>query len=330
MRKAIYTVLICVLLNLLIISNDVYAFEMKDSNIEKYGVTTQGALPCVGKPKVLVFYTTFLGGEQNWDRSASEVEKFFFDRSSEDAASLSNYYYNSSYGKVEIQGTLYEYTTKEDTSYYSSPGQVLDEIIEYYKDSIEWSDYDTNNDGYLDGVYLVARTRHSWGGPNFVSNYDNEVKGVKICKMCFIDSGDLGTLCHETCHMFGPADMYAGVGLNPKGTMTDTIMESKNYGGDLPGITKFVLGWIDNPIFISETGKVDVELKSYSTDGEIIIVYPNGDETNPNWYVIEYLTKEVNNHYEGVRIWRTSMNLDENYNINGSTEFSSGMPSSPY
>ncbi len=299
------------------------------SNIQDFGALTPGALPCVGSPKILVFYTTFVGGNQNWTLSKEEVESFFLDRTP-GVESLSNYYYTSSYGKVEIVGDVYEYTTQYDTGHYNDVGQVMDEIIEYYKDEIRWEDYDTNHDGYLDGVYLVARTKHSWGGPNFVSTYSKSLGDVCICKACFIDSQDMSTLCHETCHMFGPADMYVGVGLNPAGTKTDTIMESCGLGGDLPGITKFVLGWIDNPNFIKGTGTFELTLDSYSTNSEIAIIFPNGDSSNENWMVMEYLTPEGNNHYKGVRIWKTCMNLDENYNIRGSSEFASGMPSSPY
>ncbi len=299
------------------------------SNIQDFGALTPGALPCVGKPKILVFYTTFTGGEQNWGMDKGTVEKYFFDRS-QNAQSLSNYYYTSSYGKVEIVGDVYEYTTQYDTGHYNDVGQVLDEIVEHYKKKIKWDDYDSNKDGYVDGVYVIARTKHSWGGPNFVGEISKDLGNVSICKACFLDSQDLNTICHETCHMFGPADMYAGMGLNPSGTKTDTIMDQSGLGGDLPGITKFVLGWIDNPNFIKGTGTFELTLDSYSTNSEIAIIFPNGDSANENWMVMEYLTPEGNNYYKGVRIWKTCMNLDENYNIRGSSEFSSGMPSSPY
>jgi len=305
--------------------------------VDTIHATVKGALPCIGKPKILVFYTTFTGGDPKWSKTIEELEDFFFSPELKyttdsslaysKADSLRSYYYRSSYGKVDIQGDVFEYQTKYDTSHYTDLNMVLDEIIEHYRNTINWDNYDSNNDGYIDGVYVIPRTYHSWESGSFVGTYSNTVGNKRIAKGCFLNAESLTTACHETCHMFGPADMYWGVGVNPNGINTHCIMESEL--GDLPGITKFVLGWIDYPNFISGYGTKKLTLPSYSTDSEIAIIYPNGDSDNDNWFILEYVTNASNNRFNGIRIWRSNMNLDEYYNIRDA-ENAIGMPSSPY
>ena len=311
-----------------------------NSNVNTIHATTVGAMPCVGEAKILVFYTDFLNGASNWSKTKEEVENMFFSEEGKtdaslaysDSDSLRSFYYRSSYGKVDITGRVFEYQTQKDTSYYTSTSTVLDEIIDYYEDIINWDDYDANEDGYIDGIYLIARNKHSWTGPNFVGNYANEVGGKKICKACFLDSEDLLTACHETCHMFGPADMYANVSLNPGGIATESIMDGGR--GDLPSATKFILGWLDNVKFVDLTNTGTFDLRSYSNYSDVLVVYPNGNSDNRNWFFIEYVTREGNNltyglNY-GLRVWKSQMHLDEDYNIVGSKNYSSGMPRSPY
>ncbi len=310
----------------------------ENSNVDTIHALTKGALPCIGEARILVFYVDFKNGAENWPYTVEAVESMFFsEKGKTDASiayseedSLRSVYYRSSYGKVDITGDVYEYETKYDTSYYADIPMVLDEVIEYYRDTINWNDYDGNNDGYIDGIYLIARNLHSFGGPNTVTGYLNTVGDKEICKACFLDSHDMFTVCHETCHMFGPADMYESVGVNPSGINTYCFME-EGYG-DLPSPTKFVLGWLDNVKFVDKDTAGKYELKSYSKSGDVLIIYPNGDETNRNWIFVEYVTPEGNNPQaeEGLRVWKTQMNLDEDYNINGAKEYCFGMPASPY
>ena len=289
---------------------------LADNSDSQSSAAYPGCMPSIGNPKVLVFYVTLPEGTPAWDLDIAGVENLFF---SETGESLRTFYEKSSYEKLHIDGTVYEYTTKQDVSYYTSAEMIIDEIIEEYQNTINWDDYDVNQDGCIDGIYIVPKTEYIWDGPNFVSAYGQSIGNLTTNQYCLMRSQDLITLCHETCHMFGIPDIYAGSGLNPQGSNTDSIMDddgSEHQGtGDLPGILKYALGWIDNPIFFSGTGTRDMTLQSVSTNGEIAIIYPNGDTGNNNWMVVEYLTKDANNHHSGVRIWKTKILRDEDNSI---------------
>lgn len=327
-------------------ATEVKASEIEDtyylhegSNVDTIHATAVGALPCIGEAKILVFYVDFKNGDLVSSRTTEELEEMFFSEKAKERMDLSygeedslrSFYYRSSYGRVDITGDVYEYVTKEDTSYYQDIGTVLDEIIEYYRDTISWDDYDGNQDGCIDGIYVVARKSHSFGGPNFVGSYHNKVASKEIKKACFLTSDDLATTMHETCHMFGPADMYAGVCVNPSGVYIDCIMDGA-MAGDLPSPTKFVLGWLNGVKFIDSENCGAFNLKSYDEKGDVLIIYPEGDSDNRNWFFVEYMKKNGMNPFsgEGIRVWRTQMNLDEKYNVSGATETTNAMINSPY
>lgn len=62
----------------------------------------------------------------------------------------------------------------------------------------------------------------------------------------------------------------------------------------------------------------------------MIIIHPNGDIANDNWFVVEYVTNEANNRYNGIRIWRTNMSpLDAEHNIEGADTITIGRPQGP-
>ena len=325
-------------------SNSYYLSE--NSNVDTIHATTVGAMPCIGEAKILVFYTDFGGEAVNLTKTKEEVEDLFFSEkgktdpslaySEED--SLRSYYYRSSYGKLDITGSVFEYQAKNDINYYENLYMVLDEIIEHYKDSINWNEYDGNNDGYIDGIYVVSKQYHSWADASWVQGYQNEVDGKTFALACLLLNDDLSTICHETCHMFSIPDMYSKVNLNNGGLWTASIMNEGQ--GDLPSPAKFVLGWLDNAVFISSDNEGAFDLRSYTNYGDVLIVYPNGNKSNRNWFFIEYVTKEGNNNNQtnfvggpdkyGIRVWKTQMMLDEDYDVIGEAELAAGWIPTPF
>lgn len=123
-------------------------------------------IPSLGNPKVLVIPVQF--SNYTLDRSGytvSEIEKAFFG-TSEDTGfeSLKSYYHKSSYGKLTIDGdVLAPYTANEPANYYANKYNqygigdeiILEEVLNYYDDTIDFSEYDYDKDGSIDGIYLI-------------------------------------------------------------------------------------------------------------------------------------------------------------------------------
>lgn len=143
-----------------------------------YGVTI--GLPSIGNPKVLVIPVEFTDYPADKTMKSS-LEKALFG-ASEDTGweSLKTYYNKSSYGKLNIDGTVLEpFNTGKSTSYYNNlykqylndlekynnyetdeypdnvEYQIIKDALDYYDDQINYKDYDYNGDGYIDSIYLI-------------------------------------------------------------------------------------------------------------------------------------------------------------------------------
>lgn len=144
--------------------------------------------------------------------------------------SIRNFYLRSSYGKLEISGNVLGwYTAKYNRDHYNeNREELIKEAISYYKkNGHDFSQYDANNDGIIDALYV------EWAGPNtgwasfwwscqpsFGEKGDFVVDGkrLKHYVWCEYPSYNLkewekagynaNVDIHETGHMLGLPDYY--------------------------------------------------------------------------------------------------------------------------
>jgi len=314
-----------------------------------YSAAGYGSMPCIGNPKIIVFLILFPGESiTDFTYSLADVEDFFFGESGKSNPthqldSMRSYYWRSSYGKLDVTGTVIPYTTKYayGADEYKNGSGVIDdrnylfrEVLEYadYSAIDDWNLYDMNNDGYIDGlVFATMRsTAHSGG---YSSNSLNFTLGNGKKTFPYIYTPGLGsrtriqsvcTIAHEIFHHFGLSDFYAQMGVNRAGTGASSIMcppgivhgdteLARTLLGDIPGITKYIYGWI-NPQHIASGGETQVTLSSFSDTPSMAVIHANGDIGDMNWFIVEYITKSNNNintqHLEsggGLRIWLVKM-----------------------
>lgn len=297
------------------------------------GVLANG-IPSVGSPKVLVIPVEFSDTTlSSVGVTRSNIEKGFFGSSSDTGwESLSSFYEKSSYGALKLSGTvLPTYKAKKTSTYYSNlynkNGEgditILEEVLDYYDSSIDFSEYDYNNDGFIDGIYLVYAHKQDyedsnlwWAWQNWAAAYDLNQKydGVKANYFMWasagfilegIDTGDgydyfdyeamydsslklnMHTFIHETGHMFGLDDYYDYDSNNgPSGGLGGADIMDYTVGDHCP-FSKMMLGWV-NPIIVLDT--VTLEISSFTKTGQCIMI-PKGF-TN-NGYFTEYLTIDL-------------------------------------
>lgn len=154
-------------------------FGVSEINKKQKLQITHGT-PSIGNPNVLVIPIAFSNRVVPTD-AVERIEKAFFGTEEETGwESLRSYYLKSSYGALEISGTVLEpYYTNKSTSYYdnlydsyitklglkklgliketpiSVDKVILKEALEYYDNLIDYSKYDLDQDGYIDSVQLV-------------------------------------------------------------------------------------------------------------------------------------------------------------------------------
>lgn len=297
------------------------------------GILANG-IPSVGSPKVLVIPVEFSDTTlSSVGVTRSNIEKGFFGTSSDTGwESLSSFYEKSSYGALKLSGTvLPTYKAKKTSTYYSNlynkNGEgditILEEVLDYYDSSIDFSEYDYNNDGFIDGIYLVYAHKQDyedsnlwWAWQNWAAAYDLNQKydGVKANYYMWasagfilegIDTGNgydyfdyeamydsslklnMHTFIHETGHMFGLDDYYDYDSNNgPSGGLGGADIMDYTVGDHCP-FSKMMLGWV-NPIIVLDT--VTLEISSFTKTGQCIMI-PKGF-TN-NGYFTEYLTIDL-------------------------------------
>lgn len=132
----------------------------------------ENVCPSVGDVNLLVIPVHLPGSTFNTPEIKEDIEKVFFGKDDDDNGymSLSEYYYESSFGKLNFEGFVTDWF---DVSKYTSidsldditmgtNGTIVTEIL---RAATEWAfdtytdlsrqDYDQNHDGSIDGIWLV-------------------------------------------------------------------------------------------------------------------------------------------------------------------------------
>lgn len=113
----------------------------------------EGACPCRGNVKMLVI--NIIASTSSNELTGEEVSELFFgDHYSYGKRddNLTDYFESVSYGKFSVYGEVVDYTTDHD---FSSGLPDLEEIITDVLDDVDVSEYDSNNDGYIDAISLL-------------------------------------------------------------------------------------------------------------------------------------------------------------------------------
>lgn len=148
----------------------------------------KSVMPSLGDVNLLVIPVHLPGGnEYKTDKVKSDIEKVFFgdkDDSSLGFKSVKQYYSEASYGKFNLSGTVtdwFDATTlvsdvKDITS--GTEGTIVNKIL---RGAVDWAgssqginlkDFDNNEDGNIDGVYLVY-DHLDWTTENYIQHESN-------------------------------------------------------------------------------------------------------------------------------------------------------------
>lgn len=322
----------------LITPDDVTIVDTLHSAEDNKHYNTQ-VLPSIGDVNLLVIpvlipgYTNFTLGEfdesvteeERLEEVRSDIETSFFGKTEETGyESVKSYYYKSSFGKLNLGGVVTEwFDVANYTSYTSASSITIDATYDIAEAAVNWalttqgvnaSDYDYDNDGFIDGVWLVYSAEDyanngpytddlnywaytSWGNqdknPNPNRNeyyynlfgwasYDFMYEGYGASEV------DAHTFIHETGHFLGLNDYYSDRSIyNPVGKtdmMDGNIIDQNSY-------SKMLLGWTKP--YIATSGAT-IEIGSMEEENQLIVVLPDGAEFDGSFDPFsEYLLIEL-------------------------------------
>ena len=258
------------------------------------------------------------------------------------------------YGPYRLDSVMSYYGQNDRSGLDMHPDQmVVDAVAKLASDSlvdINFADYDTDNDGYMDNLFVYyAGYGENEGAPEnsvwphawevyeeYVKGqlvYDgkqikgyactSELQGTSGVLMCGI-----GTFCHEFGHVLGLPDFYVTDYSSQHKTLGDwDIMDAGAYlnGGNTPPTysahERFYLGWL-TPEILNETG--DFELEELQKSNKAYIVTSTGEHNldggNPDpatYFLLENRQKIGWDRYlpgHGLMITKTIYNENNWYN----------------
>ncbi|MDR2828000.1 MAG: hypothetical protein LBV51_01100, partial [Acholeplasmatales bacterium] len=231
----------------------------------------------------------------------SLIEKGFFGTSADTGwESVSSFYNKSSFSKVSFNGVVlspytYNVTASKFASDYKVSGEyysdyyAIRDSLNYHKNNIDFSSFDTNFDGLLDGIYLIYARPYETSNDlwwayqyEYISTVVPAIGDLKYNNpgdttyyrpssymwasySFFLDKLGLPsipinaeTFIHETGHMFGFPDLYDyDKGNKNTGGLGGADMMDYNVGDHGP-FNKIIWGWLTPQIVTS-----DAKIKLY-------------------------------------------------------------------
>jgi len=220
---------------------------------------------------------------------SSEFNSHLFSSNPASPRSLTDYYDEISYGNFHLTGeTVGWFTADYNKAYYGGNNAygndknhlaLIRETFEKADSYVDYSKYDSDNDGFVDAVIVVHSGRGEessggeaddlWSRNGTIDPPYNSADGVKVARftiqpeMLWSVKMPVGVFCHEFGHILGLPDLYDvdyssnGIGLfglmgfGSWNTTTDWAGETPAH---MCAWSKYKLGWF-NPTPITSNGQ---------------------------------------------------------------------------
>lgn len=291
----------------------------------------RGVTPSSGNVNMLVIMVEFSDFPHRYE--LADYQKIFKGPMNEaDQLSFEEYYRKASYGQLNFnvdfagwytaKGSIYDYGHRN--GYESARNMVVDAIQMADKD-VDFSKYDNDNDGIVDGVIVLqagygaeegSKIQYIWS--HKWSVVDQMVDGKIFNEYCVVpgvrNTGivDIGIIAHEVGHLLGQPDLYdtsnktAGVGY------WDMMATGSWAGGghqpaDFSAWTKDRWGWINIQDITGEYGDYDLSPSGEAAEHYYRINTPVEEE----YFLLEYRdnkTWEQGIPGSGLAIWHVNEN----------------------
>jgi M6 family metalloprotease-like protein len=267
----------------------------RDSQLKSSGIQSS-TFPPTGKRKLLMILVNFVDKTPTYTQE--DFNRYMNEENYGGIGSFRDFYLENSYGKLDITTTVTRWVTLSRAhSFYGRDNdknayQVVIEAIDQLDDEIDFSEFDNDGDGIVDGLAIIHQGQgeeftgsdpdniwsHSWALSSalypqnppkkdgvYINSYTIQpeiMAGRKNTKISTI-----GVMCHEFGHNLGAPDYYDTDGKN-NGTGQWDIMAAGSWNGTsgnrpahFTAYQKEEFGWLE---LKTVTESADVELKPLS------------------------------------------------------------------
>lgn len=326
-------------------------------------------LPHTGTPKVPVILVEFCDSTFKVPDPAKAFGKYLnaeelFNATDDpemgrNYGSVKRYFKDMSFGKFAPEFDVYgPVTLDKPLKYYGGGNSAYENMNDLFKDACtaidgetDFSQYDSNGDGYIDLVYIIyAGYSQSWGGNStdcihpksgvltnnimldgktvYRYGVNNELNATpeNQASLGLLING-IGLFCHEFSHCMGLPDMYPTPGSEAERCANQNLdywdlMDAGEYTQDGYRPTEYTawererFGWMT--IDTLDTA-CDVTLKTLAEGGKAYRILNDADDTGKEYYIVENVQRKDWNRYllgHGMLVYHVDYD-DYNFSLGG-------------
>ena len=264
---------------------------------------------------------SFTATQSDFNKLANQVNY----KSGNYQGSMYDYFYAQSEGQFRLTfDVVGPYTVSQNCSYYGGndsndndkyPAKMVIEALQLANDDVDFSDYDWDNDGEVDQVYVVYAGKgeadggsddtiwpHEWQLSSAKQYGDGSgaqtLDGVKIdTYACGGEqngqtgaTAGIGTMCHEFSHCLGYPDFYDTDYSGGQGMGYWDLMDGGSYNDDgyqpagYTSYERWVAGWKE-PIELVNTQTISNMAALQTTGSNTYVIYNKGNRNE--YYLLE-------------------------------------------
>lgn len=309
--------------------------------------------PVIGERRALIILMQF--ADRKFLKNRDDFENLFNEvHYGDDGAigSVYDYYKEMSYGQLNLKSDIIgPYTSQFDMAYYGrntsfgggdrNPLALFEEALKYAQSDVDFSRYDSDNDGYVDNIHIIfaGYGEETGASPNAIWSHEMTFYQPITVQSLYVDryscspelrgnKGNgitrIGVICHEIGHALGAMDFYDtdysehgeyyGTGewdIMGRGGWNDEGINPADFN---PYVKAVNFGWVNPSMILDAETNIDSTLRMMPNE-----IYKINTENGYDYFLLENVRKKgvfSPIHGEGLMIYHIGECIDEKTKTN--------------
>ena len=306
----------------------------------------EGFSPSTGNVNLLIIPIEFKASSYTITYQQSDFDKIndrYFGSASD---SLKNYYSKASFGKLNLSGTIssvYKVNVTgsaaakyDEKAFYSLLNSAYSWTLAN-NPTIDFSKFDSNNDGYVDSVHFLTNLSSTafdgsvssdgflWPHMYFMNNskgtHEKPSVNVYLCTTYgFIDDT---TSIHEQGHVFGVDDYYNYTRSSSADYVGGADMQDLNCM-DWNSYSKMLMNWVQPYVIDGTSDSVTLTINPASSSGDCILIPASNATWNGSAYSEYILLELFTNTGNNSLFWDKWQSIAYEYGLSGAGALGNG------